>query len=243
MSMVKEKKSPRTTSGISDSLVDRIDGWISLVLKIMLIIGAVLEALQGNWLNTVTTIGMVILAFTPLLMVYQFNVRIPSEFELLAVLFIYASLVLGDIYGFYTKYWWWDILLHASSGLILGILGFLLVYVLNEHENLKMHMKPSFVSLFAFMFAVGMGTLWEVVEFTLDQTLGMNTQGGSLVDTMGDLVVDCIGALIISIYGYRYLLSPNTDSFLKRWIQHFIMLNRHYFSRRKHKKIKDEFID
>jgi hypothetical protein len=236
--MVKETNSQRTTSEISGSLVDRIDGWISLVLKIMLIIGAVLEALQGNWLNSIITTGIVILAFTPLMMGYQFNVRIPSEFELLAVVFIYASLVLGDIYGFYTKYWWWDILLHASSGLILGILGFLLVHVLNEHENLKMHMKPSFVSLFAFMFAVGMGTLWEVVEFAMDQFFGMNTQGGSLVDTMGDLVVDCIGALIISVYGFRYLLSTHTDSFLKRWIQHFILLNRHFFSRRKHKKTK-----
>ena len=236
--MVKETNSQRTTSEISGSLVDRIDGWISLVLKIMLIIGAVLEALQGNWLNSIITTGIVILAFTPLMMGYQFNVRIPSEFELLAVVFIYASLVLGDIYGFYTKYWWWDILLHASSGLILGILGFLLVHVLNEHENLKMHMKPSFVSLFAFMFAVGMGTLWEVVEFAMDQFFGMNTQGGSLVDTMGDLVVDCIGALIISVYGFRYLLSTHADSFLKRWIQHFILLNRHFFSRRKHKKTK-----
>lgn len=227
-----------TTSEISDTLADRIDRGISLVLKIILAIGAVLEALQGNWLNTITATGIVILAFFPLLVGYRLNFRIPPEFELLAVVFVYASLVLGEVYGFYIKYWWWDILLHASSGLILGIFGFLLVYVINEHDDLEMHMKPSFVGLFAFMFALGMGTLWEIVEFALDQFLGMNTQAGGLTDTMSDLIVDGVGALIISVLGYNYLLTPQTDSFLERWIQHFIILNRRYFTNRKHKRMK-----
>ena len=225
-----------TTSDIPDTLADRIDRGISLLLKIILAVGAVLEAIQGNWLAAISTTGIVIVAFLPMLVGYRFHVRIPPEFELLAVIFVYASLFLGDVHGYYLKYWWWDILLHTGSGLIMGIFGFLLVYVINEHEDLEMHMKPSFVGLFAFMFALGMGTLWEIFEFALDQFLSMDTQGGSLVDTMSDLIVDGIGALIISIFGYNYLRTAQTDSFLERWIQHFIVLNRRYFPRRKHKR-------
>ena len=228
-----------TTSNIPDTLVDRIDKGISLLLKVILAVGAILEAIQGNWLIAITTTGIVIVAFLPILVGYRFHVRIPPEFELLAVIFVYASLYLGEVHGYYLKYWWWDMLLHAGSGLILGIFGFLLVYVINEHEDLEMHMKPGFVALFAFMFALGMGTLWEITEFTLDQLLGMNTQGGGLVDTMSDLIIDGIGALVISLFGYTYLRTTQIDSFLERWIHHFIVLNRRIFSHRKNiKKIQ-----
>ena len=236
--MPDESNNDTTTSNIPDTLVDRIDRGISLLLKIILAVGAVLEAIQGNWLNPAATTGVIIVAFLPMLVGYRFHVRIPAEFELLAVIFVYASLYLGDLHGYYLKYWWWDILLHTGSGLILGIFGFLLVYVINEHEDLEMHMKPSFVSLFAFMFALGMGSLWEMFEFVLDQFLGMDTQGGSQVDTMSDLIVDGIGAFIISILGYSYLRTTKTDSFLERWIQHFINLNRRLFPHRKYRRKK-----
>jgi hypothetical protein len=236
--MPEESNNHTTTSNIPDTLVDRIDRGISLLLKIILAVGAVLEAIQGNWLNAVATTGVIIVAFLPMLVGYRFHVRIPAEFELLAVIFVYASLYLGELQGYYLKYWWWDILLHTGSGLILGIFGFLLVYVMNEHEDLEMHMKPSFVSLFAFMFALGMGSIWEMFEFVLDQFLGMDTQGGSQVDTMSDLIVDGIGAFIISILGYSYLRTTKTDSFLERWIQHFINLNRRFFPHRKYRRKK-----
>ena len=236
--MPDESNNDTTTLNIPDTLVDRIDRGISLLLKIILAVGAVLEAIQGNWLNAVATTGVIIVAFLPMLVGYRFHVRIPAEFELLAVIFVYASLYLGDLHGYYLKYWWWDILLHTGSGLILGIFGFLLVYVINEHEDLEMHMKPSFVSLFAFMFALGMGSLWEMFEFVLDQFLGMDTQGGSQVDTMSDLIVDGIGAFIISILGYSYLRTTKTDSFLERWIQHFINLNRRFFPHRNYRRNK-----
>jgi hypothetical protein len=224
------------SSEIPEELINRLDWWISLSLKIILTLGAILEVIQGNWLNAVATFGVVIVAFLPILLGYRFHVRIPSEFELLAVLFVYASLFLGDVRGYYLKYWWWDILLHTGSGLILGIFGFLLVYVINEHEDLELDMKPSFVALFAFMFSLGMGTIWEIFEFSLDQLFGMNTQSGSLVDTMSDLIVVGIGALIISILGYGYLRTAEIDSFLERWIHHFFVLNRRFFPAKKRKR-------
>ncbi|MFK8068571.1 MAG: hypothetical protein AB8D52_10010 [Gammaproteobacteria bacterium] len=234
--MLDKKENPKENSKISNFLTDRIDEWISSVMKIILAVGAVLEAIQGNWLICIFTIGIIFVAFLPVMLGYQFHVRIPPEFELLTVAFVCASLFLGEVHGFYEKYWWWDILLHASSGLILGIFGFLLVYVINEHDDLKMRMKPSFIGLFAFMFSLGMGTIWELVEFFVDQSFGMNMQRNSLVDTMSDLIVDAIGALIISILGYIYLSNTKSESFLERWIRHFIELNQQYLSHRKHKK-------
>jgi hypothetical protein len=38
------------TSVIPDSLVDRIDSGISLLLNVILAVGAILEAIEGYWL-------------------------------------------------------------------------------------------------------------------------------------------------------------------------------------------------
>lgn len=230
--MTDQKDNDAAKTVMSDRMIYRLDWWISFILKAILAVGVMLEILQGNWLNAFATLGIVIIVFLPLILSHQFHVRIPSEFEVLTVVFVYASLFLGDLKGFYVKYWWWDILLHTSSGLIMGILGFLLVHVINEHESLEAHMKPSFVALFAFMFSLGMGAIWEIFEFTLDQVFGMNTQAGGLQDTMVDLIVDGFGALVISSIGYIYLRTTKEDSFIERWINKFIRLNKRFFPKK-----------
>jgi hypothetical protein len=231
--MDKKIISEKKTTALSADVIDSLDRWISIALKSILAIGGILELVQGNWLNAFATFGVVLIAFFPILVGHQFQVRIPPEFELLAVVFVYASLFLVELKGYYLKYWWWDILLHTGSGLILGIFGFLLVHVINEHETLDAHMKPSFVALFAFMFSLGMGTIWEIFEFSLDQLLGMSTQSGGLQDTMTDLIVDGLGALLISVLGYTYLRTAKIDSFIERWIHNFIRLNTRLFPNKK----------
>ena len=40
-----------------------------------------------------------------------------------------------------------------------------MVYVLNERKEVDLDMKPKFIALFAFMFAVSIGALWEIFEY------------------------------------------------------------------------------
>src|SRR5690606_30887329 len=108
--------------------------------------------------------------------------------------------------------------LHGASGFLLGILGFLLVYVLNEKEEIGLDMKPGFVALFAFVFAVALGALWEIFEFAMDSAFGLNMQKSGLVDTMWDLIVDTAGALVMAVLGYGYLRTAGGESFLEKWI-------------------------
>jgi len=130
-----------------------------------------------------------------------------------------------------------DIFLHTISGFLLGILGFLLVHVMNETERINVIMKPGFVAFFAFMFALGVGALWEIFEFSMDLFFGMNMQKpmfgdlSGLTDTMCDLIVDALGALVISVMGWRYLRNPQEQSFLERWIDAFIERNPRFFKR------------
>ncbi len=203
---------------------------LTLFLQGTLLVGAILFLFQQRWLASTVTAAIILVTLLPLVLGRRFDVRIPPEFEFLTVIFVYASLFLGEVHGYYIRYWWWDAVLHTGSGFLLGVLGFLLVYVLNERPDVDMHMRPRFVALFAFMFAVGMGALWEIFEFAMDQLFGMNMQKSGLVDTMWDLIVDTVGAAVIALVGWAYLSTAGSNSFLERWILGFIEANPRLFN-------------
>lgn len=204
---------------------------VTLALQAILAAEVLVALWRQQWFVAFITTGIVVITLVPLLLERRFRVHIPPQFQLLAIAFVFASLFLGEVHGYYTRFWWWDALLHSASGFILGILGFLLVYVLNEKEDLELHMKPNFVALFAFLFAIGIGTLWEIFEFSMDSLLGLNMQKSGLVDTMWDLIVDAAGAFIIALLGYGYLKTAGNSSFLEQWIRHFIKNNPGLFRR------------
>lgn len=207
---------------------------LTLLLQATLLVGVILSCFQGRWLAAAVTTAIIIVTLLPLVLGRRFDVLIPPEFELFTVVFVYASLFLGEVHGYYIRYWWWDAVLHTGSGFLLGVLGFLLVYVLNERQDVSLHMRPRFVALFAFMFAVGMGALWEIFEFAMDQLFGMNMQKSGLVDTMWDLIVDTIGALVVAVLGWMYMRAAGNSSFLERWITGFVRANPRLFESNNH---------
>ncbi len=206
-------------------------------LLVLIMTGELLAALLGGlWMNAFLILGIVLVTLAPLLLGRHYRIYIPPEFQLLAVLFIFASLFLGEIHSYYEKLWWWDLVLHGSSGLLMGILGFLLVYVLNASDRLALDLAPRFVALFAFLFAVAVGVLWEIFEFSMDSLLGTNMQKAmlgdesGLTDTMIDLILDALGGLIISALGGWYM-ARRRESFIDQWIGKFIERNPRLFQR------------
>ena len=207
----------------------------SFFLKAVLLLEATLAFWERQWMTSVITLAIIAITLTPLIMRTRLNVIIPPEFELLAIAFVFASLYLGEIHGYYTRFWWWDIALHTSSGFLLGIMGFLLVYVINESTDTQLNIPSGLVAFFAFLFAIGCGALWEIFEFTMDSVFGMEMQKpmlgdpSGLTDTMWDMVANTVGASIIAFLGYGYLKASGSESFLLRWIRSFIASNPRLF--------------
>ena len=75
------------------------------------------------------------LLLAPTVLGDRLSVKIPYEFQLAIQLFVFAALFLGEVRSYYERFWWWDIVLHTASGLLLGVFGFLLVYVLNKSAH------------------------------------------------------------------------------------------------------------
>lgn len=119
-------------------------------------------------------------------------------------------------------------MLHTTSGFVLGIVGFMFVYLLNKNYDTNVTLSPFFIALFAFCFAVMIGALWEIYEFGMDRIVGFNMQKfrgpgqDGLVDTMFDLIVDSIGALIVSVLGYlssKEKKQVSLSTFFSSWIK------------------------
>lgn len=142
--------------------------------------------------------------------------RAPNILLAVLISFVLAAVVVGEMLGAYQQFWWWDDMLHGISGVIVGIIGLLMVYFLNARY--RMTISPLFVAVFAFTFAVTIGVIWEIIEFTIDALLGADMQrwnlpadapligrdfqGSGLRDTMSDLIVAGIGSLLTSIFAY-----------------------------------------
>jgi hypothetical protein len=209
---------------------------VTFVLQLIMLIGLALSIYEQQWLNVAATGGILLLTALPMLILRRLEIFIPPEFELLTIAFIFAALFLGETRDYYGRFWWWDIVLHATSGALLGIFGFLLVHILNGIPRLGLHMRPGFVAFFAFCFALTVGALWEVFEFAMDELAGLNMQKpflgdpSGLTDTMWDLIADALGALVIALSGYVYM-KRGMPSRVGRWIQRFIAGNASWFSR------------
>jgi len=117
-----------------------------------------------------------------------------------------------------------------------GIIGFLLVYILNESKHVELEMSAAFIVLFAFLFAVAIGTVWEIYEFLMDTFFGLNMQKEmfgdptGLTDTMWDMIVNAAGAFVISFIGWRYI-KKKRHFFIKSLIQNFIQKNPAWFQK------------
>src|SRR6056297_3334425 len=206
---------------------------VRILLVIMSLEGSFL-LYSGQWLSFFLILLIIFALLAPLLFQSQLNVTVPAEFHISAVLFSFAALYLGEVQQFYQRIWWWDIALHATAGLLMGIMGFLLVYILNETERVRLNLTAGFIAIFAFLFAITIGTFWEIFEFAIDQIFQTNMQKpmlgdpSGLTDTMWDVIVNAAGGFIISFTGWRYL-KKDQSFFVHDWIKKFINRNPNMF--------------
>ena len=202
-------------------------------LQSVMAVELVLLVMNGRWQHVFLVIAVMAGTLAPELLRRQLPIEIPSEVQIAAILFIFATLFLGEVQDYYERIWWWDLALHGTAGLLMGLLGFLIVYVLNESRSVQLKMRPSFVALFAFAFALAIGNLWEIFEFAMDRTFGLTMQKpafgdpSGLTDTMWDLIVNLAGAAIVSLAGWAYIRQAR-QRHVDTWVARFVRRNRRW---------------
>src|SRR6056297_1446259 len=136
----------------AEEVFEKIQIALTLLMQLAFIVSFFLAFYQGRWTVVFISILAMISVWIPIVFIKRRRIYIPVRFEFLLTLFVYATLFLGEIRGFYTKFWWWDVVLHTGSGLALGFIGFLIIYSLYRHGPLKSN--PALIALFSFTFAL-----------------------------------------------------------------------------------------
>lgn len=189
--------------GEEEELLEKIQIFITIFLQLALVGSFVWGIYKGQWAAVFVSLVAMASIWLPIILIKKRNIYIPATFEFLLTLFIYASLFLGEAQQYYTKFWWWDTVLHTGSAIGLGFVGFLIVHSVYQRGSLRSN--AGMLALFSFCFALSLGALWEIVEFGMDSFFGFDMQKSGLVDTMWDLIVDAVGAVIVSVAGYFYV--------------------------------------
>lgn len=202
---------------------------VANLIRIMFVLAIIVSLLNRIYLDVFIAAFTLFLTFLPFIIARKSRITLPPSFQIVILLFIFAANYLGEFRLYYEKYWWWDKMLHGFSGLMLGFAGYLLVYIINGVQKISVSLSPLFVAIFAFAFALSIGTLWEIYEFSMDSLLGFNMQRTGLNDTMWDLILDAAGAIVASISGYLYEKNRK-EGFFKRMFTKFVNMNSHFFN-------------
>lgn len=129
------------------------------------------------------------------------------------VLFLIIILfaILGNVYKFYQKFFWWDLLFHFVAGICFVSIG---LGIAKCVPNLRLkHML-----IFSFSFTITLHVIWELYEFICDLIFNSNMQRWhfdpsfpdthgkiisirtpGVIDTMTDFIANISGAILMCI--------------------------------------------
>lgn len=177
---------------------------LNSILKIMIIVTAVIKLANSDYKSVVMLILAFLLTHYEIILNKLFKIKLNNINNLLIVLFIFLAQYLGSCLDFYSLFSWWDIMLHFVSGIIMFLIGIDLYTLINKNQKNTGELT---MLLFAVFFALAIGNLWEIWEYTTDGILKMDTQkAGKLVgrlalnDTMMDLITSTLGTVLILVY-------------------------------------------
>lgn len=132
----------------------------------------------------------------------KLNLNIPMYIIILLCLHLVLAADAGTALGAYTRFWWWDLMVHCLFGFYCcGILYYLYIKVAQK--------KPRALQFIVIaLLTISVATIWEMYEFTADLILNTDMQRvneallqgiSPLTDTMTDIMIAILGALLFYV--------------------------------------------
>jgi len=179
---------------------------LRLAPRVAILVTAAAELVYGSLVYGGFCVIALVLTLIPAMRARTLDAGIPLELELGALWLMIADMTLGNWFGLY-ELSWYDKALHLSSSALIGMVGFLAIYVLHLTHRTRFH--PWLDGVAILLVTLGLGALWEIGEYGVDQLLGRATQGApnmnAIDDTMIDLMLDGVGGVIGAIVGPWYI--------------------------------------
>lgn len=192
---------------------------IFCILAFLAMVGIfIYRAVNGTLGNRLAVlIANSLLWLLPFLLRPIFREKISESVYAVFAVFTFFAALLGSVLGFYSKIWWYDLLMHTLFGYLGGIISLFFVCKLSDINKLK----PAFVMFVCFAVSMMFAALWEIFEFSGDVLLGNTAQGthitlpdGSVVtplqDTMEDILCNFVGAIVFILHYLAHILTKKS---------------------------------
>ena len=184
-----------------------VDGWLVRAIPRAAVLGtAVAEVVSGDVLYGAFCFAALMLTIVPAIHARRLDAGIPLQLELALLWLLVADMTLGNWLGLY-RLIWYDKALHLTSSVLIALTGFLAVYVV--HLTHRTQFRPWLDALAILLVTLGIGALWEIGEYAVDQLFARRTQGAPglapIDDTMFDLILDGVGGIVGAVLGPLYI--------------------------------------
>ena len=221
------------------------------LLRISIIIAIIPALYFKEWFSVLMIIVSFLLTYFNKFFI-KYWIKIPKEMEIIIIVFIYWTLFLWSAQEFYYHVPYWDSIYHFVSWILLGFIGFILMYALQKRWQFSANLI--LFSIFVFCFASTVALVWEIYEYLLDELFWADAQQARwllapdwtcdsrlwVVDTMEDVIFSSIGCFISLFIWYKYL--KNWTSF--KWFDYLVKkcekLNAKFFKRVRKKRKNTE---
>jgi len=176
---------------------------------------------SGYFSVLLTALISLAITFVPDFIANKDIMVMPMGLQALFSGFTFCAMFLGEILDFYTRFSWWDTMLHFTSGVMFSIIGYMLFLSFNRDAGVRRQLNPVIVVMFTVCFSITCGAVWEIFEFCADSLLGMNMQrwqsvmpneqwgalqnvsnfsNPGLVNTMKDIISDALGSVLSTFF-------------------------------------------
>ncbi len=168
---------------------------ICILIYVVTLIFAFVVNWQGKYFG-MTFVAVLTPCIVPSI-VKLLKIRVPEEFYVINIIFVYFASLIGSCLGGYSTPYY-DKFTHFASGIVISEVIYIVYKSLMRHENRKLIM-------FIFINAVNasIALLWEFYEYALYvffQYDAIRNVATGVHDSMTDMLVAVVGGLLLSMY-------------------------------------------
>lgn len=169
---------------------DKLTFMVYVLLRMFVVLAMIVSCVRKDYESLYVCVLSLILFMIPAFIEKNFGIELPRVLEVIILLFIFAAEILGEMESYYTRFAYWDVMLHTMNGFICAGIGFALTDILNRNEKIKFKLSPVFLAIVAFCFSMTIGVLWEFFEFFCDCVFKTDMQKDMIVNTISSSLLN-----------------------------------------------------
>lgn len=190
---------------------------VYLLLRFLVILVMVRQIFLHNYWNAFLCILVLIQFLIPYFITKKLKIELPRIFEIIILLFIFSSEVLGEIQNFYGVFKHFDTVLHTLNGFLCAAVGFSLIDLCNNNSE-KFNLSPLYLTIVAFCFSMTIGVLWEFLEYSIDKVMLSDMQKDKLVTKISSVWLNPDGknkAIVVDNINKTIIYSDSGETVIK----------------------------